>query len=166
MKVITKVLANRLKEVLNLVVSDTQSAFIPGRLFSDNIMVSYEVMHYLKQKKIGKDGYLALKLDMNKAYDRIEWDFMKLILLRMGFSNWWVSLVLKCVTTVSYNIVQGANEMETIVRTRGIRQGDPLSPYLFIICAEGLFSLIRTYESKHWLHGVKICRRAPVISHM
>lgn len=69
-------------------------------------------------------------------------------------------------TTVTYNIVQGTNEMETIVPTRGIRQGDPLSPYLFIICAEVLSSLIRNYESKHWLHGIKICGRAPVISHM
>lgn len=72
MKVITKVMANRLKEVLDVVVSDTQSAFIPGRLISDNIMISYEVMHYLKRRKVGKYGYMALKLDMSKAYDRIE----------------------------------------------------------------------------------------------
>lgn len=71
MKVITKVLANRLKEVLNMVVLDAQSVFVPGCLISDNIMVSYEVMHYLKRKRLGKKGYMTLKLYMSKAYDRI-----------------------------------------------------------------------------------------------
>lgn len=65
-KVITKVLANRMKNLLDVVVSDIQTAFIPGRLISDNIMVSYEVMHYLKRKRYGKEGFLALKHDMSK----------------------------------------------------------------------------------------------------
>lgn len=88
-----KVMANRMKDILNDVVSDTQSAFVPGRLISDNIMISYEVMHYLKRKKVGNDGFMALKLDMSKAYDRIEWDFLRTILRKMGFSEWWVHLV-------------------------------------------------------------------------
>lgn len=71
-KVITKVMGNRMKEILDDVVSDTQSAFIPGRLISDNIMISYEIMHYLKRKKVEKDGFMALKLDMSKVYDRVE----------------------------------------------------------------------------------------------
>lgn len=72
-KVITKVLANRMKEVLEICISNNQSAFIPGRLISDNILISYEVMHYLKRKRMGKEGCMALKLDMSKAYDRVEW---------------------------------------------------------------------------------------------
>ena len=166
MKVITRVMANRLKEVLDSVISDTQSAFISGQLISDNIMVSYEVMHYLKCKRVGNDGYMALTLDMSKAYDRIEWDFLKAILRRMGFSEWWVKLVLQCVSTVQYTIVHGNQEMGPILPTRGIRQGDPLSPYLFIICAEGLSSLIRRYELKQWVHGIRICRKAPAVTHM
>lgn len=166
MKVITKVLANRLKEVLHTIISDTQSAFIPGRLISDNVMISYEVMHYLKRKRFGKEGFMAIKLDMSKAYDRIEWDFLEAIMRKLGFSEKWTHLVLQCVQTVTYNIVQSDADMGHIIPSRGIRQGDPLSPYLFIICAEGLSALIQKYDSQKWLHGIKICRKAPTISHM
>ncbi|KAL8113881.1 hypothetical protein AgCh_020966 [Apium graveolens] len=166
MKIMTKAMVNRLKEVINDVVLETQSTFIPGHLISYNIMTAYEVMHYLKCKKVGKDGFMALKLDMSKAYDRIEWDFLRAILLKMGFSTWWVHLVLQSVTTVQYTMMHSEYEMGPIIPTRGIRQGDPLSPYMFIICAEGLSSLIQMYEFKILIHGVKICRRAPIISHM
>lgn len=166
MKIITKIMANRMKSMLQDVVSVNQSAFIPNRLISDNIMISYEIMHYLKGRKVGKDGYMALKLDMSKAYDRVEWNFLREILLKMGFSQWWVSLVLKCVTTVNYTIIHGEHEMGPICPTRGIRQGDPLSPYLFIICAEGFSALLRKYEERKWIQGVKICRKAAMVTHM
>lgn len=155
-----------MKGLLDTVVSATQSAFIPDRLISDNIMISYEIMHYLKGRKVGKDGYMALKLNMCKVYDRIEWNFLKAIMLKMGFSQWWVHLVLQYVTTVVYSITHGEHELDHIQPTRGIRQGDPLSPYLFIICAEGLSALLKRYEMQSLIHGVKICRKAPTISHM
>lgn len=165
-KVITKVLMNRLKIFLGDVVSDTQSAFILGRLISDNIMVLYEVMHYLKRKRRGKEGYMALKLDMSKAYDRIEWDYLKAIMIKMGFNEWWVDLVMRCVESVSYYIIHGGYEMETITHGRGLPRGDPLSPYLFIIYVEGLSAMIRRYKTNKWIHGVKVCRKAPDITHM
>lgn len=85
---------------------------------------------------------MALKLDMSKAYDRIEWSFMEAMLRKVGFSE----------TTVSYSIVYGEHVMGPIIPTRDIRQEDPLSPYLFIICAEGLSSLTNKYEAKQLLH--------------
>ncbi|KAL8106853.1 hypothetical protein AgCh_023591 [Apium graveolens] len=165
-KINTKVLANRMKGLLDVVVSDTQSAFIPGRLISDKVMISYEVMHYLNRKRFGKEGFMALKLDMSKSYDRIEWNFLEAMLKKVGFSDWWVHLVMQWVTTVSYSIVHGEHGMGPIFPKRGIRQGDPLSPYLLIICAEGLSALINRSESKKWLHGIRVCRKAPIISHM
>lgn len=84
----------------------------------------------------------------------------------MGFSQWWVHLVLQYVTTIVYSINHNENEMGPIYPTREIRHGDPLSPYLFIICVEGLSALLRRYELNKWIHEVKICRRAPMISHM
>lgn len=75
-KIITKVMANRMKEFMSEVISENQSAFVPGRIILDNIMISYEVMHYLKRKRRGNEGSMAVKFDMSKAYDRVEWDYL------------------------------------------------------------------------------------------
>ena len=84
-KIISKMLANRMKLVLDLVISDSQSAFVPGRAITDNIIISAEIMHFLKRKRQGKNGVAALKIDMSKAYDRIEWNFLQAMMLKMGF---------------------------------------------------------------------------------
>lgn len=120
-KVVSKVMANRMKMVLNMVISETQSVFVPGRMITNNIMVSFEVMHYLKRKGTCKDEYMALKLDMGKAYDRIEWSFLEVMMKNMGFCDHWVSLVMKCVNSVSYLIAIAGQELGTIVPSRGLR---------------------------------------------
>ncbi|KAL8116353.1 hypothetical protein AgCh_022742 [Apium graveolens] len=165
-KIITKILANRMKHILDGVVSECQSAFIPGRLITDNIMVAYEMNHYLKRKRRGRGGCMAIKMDMSKAYDRIEWEYLREVLSKLGFHDWWVKLILQCVTSVSYSVTHGNSEMGPIIPSRGLRQGDPLSPYLFILCAEGLSALINRRESQGLIHGIKICRQAPSISHL
>ena len=72
-KVISKVLANRLKSILPDVITPNQSAFVPGLLISDNILIAYDMTHFLLNKRKGNVGYAAIKLDMSKAYDRVEW---------------------------------------------------------------------------------------------
>lgn len=163
---ISKVLANRMKPILNLVISPNQSAFIPGRLIIDNVMVSFEVLHYLKRKKIGKEGYMAVKLDMSKAYDLVEWNFVEAIMGKMGFDVRWTRLLVHCMSTVKYKVNHGGKEMGPIYPSRGLRQGDPISPYIFLICHEGFTDLINSYISKGWLHGCKVANEAPLISHM
>ena len=86
-KIISKMLANRMKTVLASVVSDAQSAFFPGRAITYNIIISAEIIHFLKRKRQGKNGNAALKIDMSKAYDRIEWQFLQAIMLKMGFAD-------------------------------------------------------------------------------
>ena len=84
-KILSKVIANRLKPILNSIVSEAQSAFTADRLITDNILIPFESLHYMKTQCSGKEGYMALKLDMSKAYDRVEWLFLEKILVRMGF---------------------------------------------------------------------------------
>ncbi|KAH9726440.1 reverse transcriptase domain-containing protein [Citrus sinensis] len=158
--------ANRLKLVLGSIISESQSAFIPGRSITDNVMISAEVMHYLKRKRQGREGAAALKIDMSKAYDRIEWNFLSSIMLKMGFSSDFVKLIMLCVSTVTYKIPRDGLEIGPIAPSRGLRQGDPLSPYLFIICAQGLSSLINHYERAGLLHGIRIARGAPCLTHL
>ena len=88
------------------------------------------------------------------------------MMLRMRFDEGWVELVMMCVSSVSYKVIRNGVEVGPIVPSRGLRQGDPLSPYFFIICAEGLSSLIRNHERARLIHGVKVARKAPAVSHL
>ena len=124
-------IANCLKPILNSILSKTQSAFIADRLIIDNILIAFESLHHMKNSCTGKKGFMAMKLDMSKAYDRLEWVFLEKILLKMGFPCAWVALIMKCITTVSYSILVNGKPKGMIVLSRGLRQGDHLSPYLF-----------------------------------
>jgi len=104
MKIVTKVIANRLKQMLPDVVDMEQSAFVQGRLITDNALIAMEFFHWLKKKK-GKKETMALKLDMSKAYDRIEWPFMHQVLTTMGYPTKMVDLIMMCISSVSYQLL-------------------------------------------------------------
>ncbi|KAL0006567.1 hypothetical protein SO802_008069 [Lithocarpus litseifolius] len=165
-KIISKVLANRLKQVLPNIISFTQSAFVPGRLITDNVLLAYETLHTMHCRKKGKRGCMTLKLDVSKAYDRVEWPFLQGVMQRLGFPETWIERVMSCVTTTSFSILVNGKPYGNVVPSRGIRQGDPLSPYLFLLCIEGFTSLLAKAEIDGTLYGVSICRDAPKITNL
>ncbi|XP_016694234.1 uncharacterized protein [Gossypium hirsutum] len=157
--------ANRFRGVIDKCIDKAQSAFVPGRLIPDNVLLAYEILHSLKQRRVGKKGYMAVKLDMSKAYDRVEWIFIKKLMSRMGFAQSWIDNIMKCLTTVSYKVVINGTVGMKFYPERGLRQGDPFSPFIFLICG-GLSSLMRTAVEEGFLKGVKVSRRGPQISHL
>ena len=165
-KIVAKVVANRLKILLPKLISEHQSAFISGRLIIDNILIAHETLHHLKSKRSSRMGYMALKLDMRKAYDRVEWVFLEKIILKMGFNARWVSTIMACIKSVSYSILLNGQPHGHIVLDRGLRQGDPLSQYLFLLITEGLHSLFKKAEEDGVIRGVSLCANGPRISHL
>ncbi|XP_050290016.1 uncharacterized protein LOC126728194 [Quercus robur] len=165
-KIASKAIANRLKKFLPSIISDTQSAFAHGRLIMGNILVAFETMHHISRKKGVKMGEMAIKLDMSKAYDRVEWVFVEKIMEKLGFDIKLRSLIMQCITTVSYAIKINGRPRGRIIPSRGIRQGDPLSPYLFLLCAEGLSALIKASVCNGSMEGIAICRGGPKLSHL
>jgi hypothetical protein len=134
-KVVSKVLSRRLKAILPEVISNTHSAFVPRRLITDNVLVAYESFHTIKNKRQGNRGICAVKLDMHKDYDRVEWNFLHDMMIRLGFDQIWVNLIMSCVTSVNNRVRFNADETETFTPTRGIRQGgsDVAIPF-FVMC--------------------------------
>ncbi|XP_042984282.1 uncharacterized protein LOC122313374 [Carya illinoinensis] len=159
-------MANRLKRVMQNIISKNQSAFIPGRLISDNTIAAYETLHSMKTRLKGRIGSMALKLDISKAYDKVEWPFLKCIMEKLGFGARWANLIMECVSSVSYAVLVNGEPGQVIHPTRGLRQGDPLSPYLFLLCAEGLSSLINGAEARGEIKGVAVARGGMKLTHL
>ncbi|KAA3474875.1 reverse transcriptase [Gossypium australe] len=143
-KIIAKVLVFRMSEVLGYCINEAQGAFVPG----------------------GHKGNFALKLDMSKAYDRVEWDLLAGMMKHLGFHEKWIILIMRCVCSVSYSVsINGCNS-EWFSPSRGLRQGDPLSPFLFLLCAEGFSILIEEAKQKGLMKGAPIGRARFSINHL
>ena len=165
-KIISKVLVNRLKKHLSGLITENQAAFIPGRMITDNIILAHEVFHSLKVRKRQSKSYMAVITDITKAYDRLEWNFLEETMRRMGFHDKWISWIMKCISSVTFSVLINGSPEGFITPQRGIRQGDPLSPYLFILCAEVLSHLMNQAQFSRRLLGVKISNQAPAINHL
>lgn len=139
-----------------------------GRLTSlqGNIIMAYECLHFMKRNKALKHRSCALKLDMMKAYDRVEWDYLEAIMLKLGFSRIWVDRVMSMVKSVSFSVLFNGNKLEVFKPTRGIRQGDPISSYLFLLAAEGLSGLLKSRDQSSQVGGIQVAPSAPPVNHL
>lgn len=165
-KIISKILVKRLKHVLPSIVSEHQAAFIPGRFITDNVLIAHEVMHSLRVRKRCANSFMAVKTDISKAYDRIEWKFLEEVLRKKGFAEQWIIWIMECIRSVSFSVLINGSPYGSFNASRGLRQGDPLSPYLFILCADVLSSLLTKANQEGKIQGIRVSNRGPSVSHL
>ncbi|XP_060968432.1 uncharacterized protein LOC133035987 [Cannabis sativa] len=143
-KIVSKVLANRLKDVLNGIISQNQSAFIQNRVIFYNVFIANEIVNAINHRKLGKSGWVALKLDMEKAFDRVEWGFVKAIMQHLHFPDRFINLILNCISSVSFQLLINGSLTNKFSSSRGLR----------------------LQEHHKLFQGISICRSAPVILHL
>ncbi|KAM6596656.1 uncharacterized protein LOC133034319 [Cannabis sativa] len=150
---------------MDRIVSPLQSAFISGRWIAESSILSQELVQVIKKKK-GKGGLMAIKVDMNKAYDRLEWSFLEKVLQSHDFSPHFIKMIMECVSSVTYSILLNGKPLPKFSPKRGIRQGNSISPFLFLLCNDVLSRIISKDQELGRIHGIQLARGAPAISHL
>ena len=152
-KILSKVLANRIKRVMDKVISKSQNAFVEGCQILDAVLIANEIVDSTLRKKVHG---LVCKLDIEKAYDSISWDFLFQVMGRMGFGSRWLSWIKWCISTASFSVLINGSPVGFFPSSRGFQQGDPLSPYLIVIRMEALSCLINRAVDGNYLVGSRI----------
>ena len=162
-KVIAKILSSRLRPLLGNLVGSSQTAYIKGRQILDGALILNETISWLqKSKKAG----VILKLDFAKAYDSVSWDFLLEVLRAMGFGRKWRSWIRWCVSTATTSILVNGSPLRPTSMGRGLRQGDPLSPFLFALVAEVLNKMFCKALRQSCIEGIQIGDFGPAITHL
>eukprot|EP00253_Pinus_taeda_P016622 PITA_16622 len=152
-KIIAKVIAIRLVPILSRNISMEQFGFLDGRQIHEAIGVAQEVLHSIKQKK--KKG-VVLKIDLSKAYDRINWLYLRMLLTHLGFSYTFISWIMGCISNVSFAVLINRATSPFFKSQRGLRQGCPLSPLLFLLVAEGFSRLVHNARRSNKIKGIEV----------
>jgi len=147
------------------IISPYQSSFIPGRSIHHNIIVAQEMVHSMSRVK-GNKMFMSIKIDLEKAYDRLNWNFVEKCLEDCNFPPKLIQVIHHCISSPSYKILWNGEKTDSFVPTRGIRQGDPLSPYLFVICMEKLSHIIADQVDACYWKPMRAGRYGPQISHL
>lgn len=151
-KIISKILVNRIRPILPFLISSYQSAFVSQRSIHENIAIAVELFHYIRTSNRTKDPKISLKLDIQS----LDWGFIKKAFARLGFPSTFMDYIMLCISTVTYSININDTPHGYITPTRGIRQGDPLSSYIFIICAKILSTNLGILENQKKIEGLRI----------
>jgi len=161
-KIIATLIAKGLKPLLVRLISPDQTGFVEGRKILDGLVVTQEVIHSVKMKK--QKG-MMIKLDLSKAYDRLNWTYLKKVLESFGFNNRWIEWIFNLISTPNFSILINGTPSTTFNATRGIRQGDPLSPFLFIMAAEGLGRYFKKELQENKIKGLRLWGNNLPITH-
>ncbi|GLT47499.1 hypothetical protein SLA2020_211940 [Shorea laevis] len=160
-KLLAKVLSNRLKSVMAEIVSDTQSAFVGGRQLVDSVLVLNEVVDEIKKRK---QAAFVFKADFEKAYDHVDWSFLDWMMESFGFGTKWRGWIMECLSTARISVLVNGSPTREFEVGKGLRQGDPLSPFLFLMIGEGLKSLVQRAVTEGMLHGIEIGKQGMSVS--
>nr|XP_017256449.1 PREDICTED: uncharacterized protein LOC108226007 [Daucus carota subsp. sativus] len=163
MKLISKVLARRLSPFMNTLISHTQTAFVKGRQISDGILLTSEIYHSLKS---ARSRGLILKIDFAKAFDSINWGFLFEVMELMQFDSKWIHWIRKLFDSSRVSILVNGSPTDEFHPTRGLRQGDPLSPLLFNLIGEALSCLLKSAHNSGLFNGVSVAGYPEKISHL
>jgi len=155
-KIIAKVLAERIKKVLPTVIDESQLAFLKNRGILDSVLLTNEMVEDLKRG--GKSG-LCLKVDFEKAYDSVRWEFLYDMLQKLGFHKRWIMWIQGCLESATVSVLVIGSPTEEFKPSRGLTQGDPLAPFLFLVVAEGMAGLVRQAVKAELFRGLKIGRK-------
>jgi hypothetical protein len=161
-KIISKCIANRLKPHLPDYIHPSQQAFIEGRRISDNIIVAQEITHSFQLANWRHKAFM-LKIDLAKAFDRLEWSFIAAALARKGLHGHFIKLVHACVSSPRFSVLINGQAFESFISSRGIRQGCPLSPYLFILAIKELSISLGEALEANQLTGISLGPNCPPI---
>lgn len=164
-KTVTKLISNRIRDSLAHLVGPSQCSFIPRRHSRDNVIIAQEIFHSMRSKG-GKKGWMAIKIDLEKAYDRLRWDFVKDTIEDIGYPDSLVQLIWHCISSTTMQVLWNGEALEEFSPSRGIRQGDPISPYLVVLCIERLFHAIEKEVGEGNWKPIQITRGDPKISHL
>lgn len=137
----------------------------PGQMDHGKLGVVHKLLHSFKSKKV-KNGFIVLKLDLQKVYDRINWKFIQVVILNLGFSNTFIRWIMACLSSVSFEVLVNGGKSNHFVLRRVLRQGDPLSSYLFILGHEVLSRMLVRKLMKGNINGAKASNRSPALIHI
>lgn len=164
-KIITKLITQRLHPLMNNLIVPCQSSFLKNRQTGDNAIVVQKIINHFKNSK-GKLGCFLMKIDLEKAFDKLEWFFIHHTLMYFYLPTKLINLIMACICSSSTTILINGTQTNFFNPTRGIRQGDPISPYIFILCMEVLsLNISGAVHEKGW-DPIRIYRRGPSLSYL